>query len=75
MAALDGATIIDYQGNVLAAGAIVKLRGAGSPHGGARKAAAKTLGEYGLAIKVSSDGAITGFTLENGTMKEIFSVG
>ncbi len=61
LAAIDGATILDYQGNIFAAGAIVQLKGAGSEDGGARKAAAKTLAQYGLAIKISSDGAISGF--------------
>lgn len=34
IAAIDGATILDYRGTVLAAGAIVKLSGAGSEDGG-----------------------------------------
>jgi hypothetical protein len=61
IAAIDGATILDYHGVVIAAGAIVRLAGAGSQDGGARKAAAKTMSRFGLAIKVSSDGEISGF--------------
>jgi DNA integrity scanning protein DisA with diadenylate cyclase activity len=81
IAAIDGATILDYQGNVFAAGAIVQLKGAGSEDGGARKAAAKTLAQYGLAIKISSDGAISGYKKGvpvNGvssTVEEVFTIG
>jgi len=81
IAAIDGATILDHQGNALAAGAIVQLKGAGSEDGGARKAAAKTLAQYGLAIKISSDGAISGFKKgtpeNNGEIKaeEVFTIG
>jgi DNA integrity scanning protein DisA with diadenylate cyclase activity len=57
--AIDGATIIDSDGNVLAVGAIVKLEG-GSSSGG-RKAATKALSEYGTAIKISNDSYIEGF--------------
>ena len=77
LAAIDGATILNYQGKVLAAGAIVKLVGAGSVGGGARTAAAKTLAKYGLAIKISSDGAITGFKKGEGegVVEKVFAVG
>lgn len=57
--ALDGATVIDHLGQVLAVGAIVHVP-AGS-EGGGRLAAAKRLSKLGLGIKVSSDGPITGF--------------
>ena len=59
LVAVDGATVLDHKGNVLAVGAIVGLRG-GSAHGG-RYAAAKHLSKIGLGLKVSSDGGITGF--------------
>ena len=81
IAAIDGATILDYRGNVFAAGAIVQLKGAGSEDGGARKAAAKTLAQYGLAIKISSDGAISGYKKagpDNGgesKADEVFTIG
>ena len=45
---IDGATIIDYEGNILAVGAIIKIE-AGSV-GGGRLAAAKTLSNYGISI-------------------------
>ncbi|MCH8040857.1 MAG: hypothetical protein IH977_11025 [Nitrospinae bacterium] len=60
MAALDGAVVLDGTGNVMAAGAIVRVPG--GSEGGGRRAAAKALSRLGLAIKVSADGAITAFT-------------
>ncbi|MFC2108516.1 HU family DNA-binding protein [Candidatus Bipolaricaulota bacterium] len=56
---LDGAMVLDHRGTVLAVGAIVKVP-AGST-GGGRLAAAKKLSEYGLGIKISQDGGVTGF--------------
>lgn len=54
---LDGATLIDAQGTILAAGAI--LRTNGNPlQGGGRSAAAQTLAGYGFGIKISDDGFI-----------------
>jgi hypothetical protein len=61
--AIDGATLIDYLGNVLAVGAILDIRGGSD--GGGRKAAAKALAIYGLGIKVSQDGGILGFAGED----------
>jgi hypothetical protein len=60
MAALDGAVVLDRKGIVMAAGAIVRVPG--GSEGGGRRAAAKALSRLGLAVKVSSDGAITAFT-------------
>jgi hypothetical protein len=61
LAALDGATILDSDANLLAYGAIVMSHD--SQHEGARTAAAKTLSEIALAVlKVSVDGDITVFT-------------
>jgi hypothetical protein len=57
--AIDGATLIGHDGTVLAVGAILKIQGGST--GGGRLAAAKTLGQYGLGIKVSMDGPIQGF--------------
>jgi hypothetical protein len=71
--AMDGATVLDYKGNLIAAGAIVEVR-AGSD-GGGRLAASKALAKYGLAIKISSDGEIRGFSSKGGTILEMFSVG
>ncbi len=54
MLSMDGATVLDYQGTILAAGAIVKVPGGSL--GGGRLAAVKALAKYGAAIKVSQDG-------------------
>ncbi len=57
LAGLDGATIIDKNGNIVAFGAIIQNDKGSS--GGGRGAAAKKLSDYGgLAIKISTDGYI-----------------
>ena len=53
---LDGACILDTRGNILSFGAIIKNDSGSS--GGGRSAAAKKLSEYGMAIKISTDGYI-----------------
>ena len=72
---IDGATIIDYEGNIIAIGAIVQIK-AGST-GGGRLAATKTLANYGVAIKISSDGIMQAFMKDkkNNDIKSIFTVG
>ena len=60
LAGLDGATVVDRHGNLIAYGAIVSS--SDSQHEGARTAAAKTLSLTTLvALKVSVDGDITVF--------------
>jgi hypothetical protein len=60
LAALDGATVVDRDGNLIAYGAIVTS--SDSQHEGARTAAAKTLSFTALVVlKVSVDGDITVF--------------
>ena len=60
LAMLDGATVLDCDGRLLAYGAIVSS--ADSENEGARTAAAKTLSETALVVlKVSVDGDITVF--------------
>jgi hypothetical protein len=60
LAALDGATIVDREGNLIAYGAIVTS--SDSQHEGARTAAAKTLShDAAIVLKVSVDGDITVF--------------
>jgi hypothetical protein len=56
---MDGATVLKHTGEVLTAGAIVRVPGGST--GGGRKAAALQLSKLGLAIKISADGPITGF--------------
>lgn len=63
---MDGATVLRRTGEMVTAGSIVRIP-SGSK-GGGRTAAAKQLSKFGLAIKISADGPITGF--RNG--KEIF---
>ena len=64
---LDGATIVNTNGKLLAAGAIVSIDG-GSENGG-RTAAAKQLAKYGFAIKISEDGYIQCYGYNNDTKK------
>lgn len=53
---IDGATIIRKNGQILGIGVVVK-QSTGSSHG-AREAAARKLAQFGLAIKISSDGDV-----------------
>jgi hypothetical protein len=55
---IDGASIIDSEGRIIAAGAIVKITES-TEDGGGRSAAAKMLSEFGVSLKISSDGKIT----------------
>ena len=77
LASIDGATIIDWDGTIIACGAIVRID-AGSQSGG-RLAATKTLGRYGVAVKISQDGTMQAFMVDkkdrSKKVKEIFSVG
>ena len=64
LASLDGATVVDLAGRLLAYGAIVAMTE--SQHEGARTAAAKTLSETAqVVLKVSADGDITIFRAGN----------
>lgn len=56
---IDGATILNYEGRVIAAGAIISIKSGSS--GGGRTAATKELSNYGVAVKISEDGLITGY--------------
>lgn len=57
---IDGATVLDGRGNILATGAILTITGGSS--GGARKAAAIELGNRGIGVKISSDGDVKVFS-------------
>ena len=72
---MDGAVVIDSEGVIIAAGAILKIE-AGS-EGGGRLAAATTLSKYGTAIKISQDGVIKAFypDRKNNCVKTLFTVG
>ncbi|MGN1201526.1 MAG: hypothetical protein ACI4R8_04660 [Candidatus Caccovivens sp.] len=74
MTSVDGATIVDYDGTIIAVGAIIKIE-AGS-QGGGRLAATTTMAKYGVAIKVSQDGIMQGFSVDKqNKVKQIFNVG
>lgn len=75
LASIDGATIVDWDGTIIACGAIIRID-AGST-GGGRLAATKTLGRYGVAVKVSQDGTMQAYMTDKKAknVKEIFSVG
>ena len=66
---------LDSDGYIVAVGAIIKINAGSS--GGGRLAAAKQLSEYGVAIKISADGTIEGFSYDKNTStsKAIFSAG
>lgn len=68
LAAIDGATVIDHKGTVVAVGAILKIEG-GSTSGG-RTAAAKQLATLGLGVKISQDGGISGYSKDSNNAKE-----
>ncbi len=53
---LDGASLIDFKGKVISFGAIIQNNSGSS--GGGRGAAAKKLSNYGIAVKISTDGYI-----------------
>jgi len=74
MTSVDGATIVDYDGTIIAVGAIIKIE-AGS-QGGGRLAATSTMAKYGVAIKVSQDGIMQGYGVDKrGNVKQLFNVG
>ncbi len=71
LAAIDGATVIDHEGTIVAVGAILKIEGGST--GGGRTAAAKQLATLGLGVKISQDGGISGFRREGKDTKEVKS--
>jgi hypothetical protein len=61
LASLDGAVVLDNSGHILAYGAVLQPKKAGKLRGteGSRTKAAIGASNYGLAVKVSSDGDIS----------------
>lgn len=59
LVSIDGATVINHKGEILAVGAIVQISNSGT--GGGRTAAAQGLARVGLGIKISQDGSISGY--------------
>jgi hypothetical protein len=72
---LDGAVVLQWDGVILAAGAILELNDVKRGNQGGRSAAAKVLSRYGLGIKVSEDGTISGYDLGHGEKDEAFKLG
>jgi hypothetical protein len=75
LVAIDGATVINHEGAIVAVGAILKIKGGST--GGGRTAAAKQLALLGLGVKVSQDGGISGFRRDpskKGAEKSAFKV-
>ncbi len=75
LVAMDGATVVDSDGTIIAVGAILKIE-AGS-EGGGRHAAASTLAKYGISIKISQDGLLKAFYYDkkSNKVKTLFTVG
>ena len=71
----DKTEVVDFDGKILAVGAIIKIEAGSS--GGGRLAAAKTLSNYGISIKVSNDGSMQGFKMDRNKLraKPIFVIG
>ena len=70
---VDGATVLSNSGEIVAVGAIIKID-AGST-GGGRLAATKTLAQYGVALKISTDGSIQCFhSNKDKVVKPIFYI-
>ena len=65
--AMDGATVIGYDGTIIAVGAIIKIEAGSS--GGGRLAAARTLSNYGVSIKISNDGSMQGFKMDRNKLR------
>jgi len=66
---------VRWDGVLLAAGAILELHDVKRGNQGGRSAAAKALSRFGMGIKVSEDGMISGYKLETGEDKTAFLVG
>ncbi len=71
LVAIDGATVLDHKGAFINCGAIV-TEVFPSPDGGARSAAARALAEYGIALKISVDGQITGYARKGKQIEKYF---
>lgn len=70
---IDGATLVFDDDTLFAVGAILKIPGGSSS--GARKAAAMTLAEHGIGIKVSNDGQITAWSRRAEDGQSLFEIG
>ncbi len=66
---VDGATIINNEGEIVAVGAIILIETGG--FSGGRLAASKTLSKYGVALKISADGQIQGFKMDRHKLRSV----
>lgn len=66
---VDGATIINNDGEIVAVGAIILIETGG--FSGGRLAASKTLSKYGVALKISADGQIQGFKMDRHKLRSV----
>ena len=64
---IDGAIVLDKQGNILTMGSIINI--SEKSEDGARTAATKTLARYGIAIKISMDGEIKIYKRKNNSIE------
>lgn len=65
---LDGATVVSLNGDFYCAGSIVSVPGGSS--GGGRTAATKKLAQYGVGIKISEDGYIEAYGINQHEKEE-----
>ena len=72
---LDGAIVLRADGTFYAAGAILDLGDVERGNQGGRSAAARALGQYGLGVKVSADGLISGYRVGAEHVETAFKVG
>lgn len=70
LVSIDGATVLNFEGDILAAGAILRITER-SNAGGGRQAAAESLAEHGLGIKISNDGYIRALNRKKERIVEI----
>jgi hypothetical protein len=66
---VDGATVINNDGEIIAVGAIILIETGG--FSGGRLAASKTLSKYGVALKISADGQIQGFKMDRHKLRSV----
>lgn len=66
---IDGATVINNEGEIIAVGAIILIESGG--FSGGRLAASKTLAKYGVSIKISADGQIQGYKMDRHKLRSV----
>lgn len=69
MLSIDGATIINNEGEIIAVGAIILIESGG--FSGGRLAASKTLSKYGVSLKISADGQIQGYKMDRHKLRSV----